>query len=104
PEDLNNNLKQIEDLILKFKFIPIPHKFKSQERFNNDQDDNDGYENEIQIKKIMKTIINQPILVNLWEKIGYEEIFSDYNEFVFHEGFYLIFPRHIPENWISPTL
>ncbi|CAI2199505.1 9061_t:CDS:2, partial [Funneliformis geosporum] len=30
-------------------------------------------------------------------------ICSDYNEFVFHEGFYLIFPRYIPENWISPT-
>ncbi|CAG8719267.1 1138_t:CDS:1, partial [Funneliformis mosseae] len=107
PKVLNKNLKQIENLILNFKFIPFPHRSNSfLLKFDNVfhyhqgvQPFKDGYESESQIKTIVRAIISKPNLVNLWKEIGYEEICVDFNELAFIS----LFPRYSSLNWNFPT-
>jgi hypothetical protein len=114
PLKLQQNLKQIKDLIIKKNFIPFPPCPKSDTleyplnyiRFLQERDDDyprkDGYENYRQLNIIARAIILHPELTNLWKRIGYYDICQDLNQLVI-EGFFIsIFPNNPPPDWKRP--
>ncbi|GBC04912.1 hypothetical protein RclHR1_05940003 [Rhizophagus clarus] len=110
PSILFKNLQSIEDLIINKKFIPFPPRPRHTPTYIShpggdieEYPSRDGYENNRQINLISRAILIHPDLVNLWKKIGYNEICSDLNELVVEGSLLVYLPPNPPDNWVCPS-
>ncbi|PKK71113.1 hypothetical protein RhiirC2_865796 [Rhizophagus irregularis] len=114
PQKLFQNLGEIKDLILNKRFIPFPPRPKPiyedsidyiqlmQANSHEEYPSRDGYENYQQLSDVSRAILIHPDLVNMWKKIGYYEICSDFNELVIQGAISNLFPREPPTDWECP--
>ncbi|RIB08340.1 hypothetical protein C2G38_2211906 [Gigaspora rosea] len=109
---LAKNIDQIKDMILRFKFIPLPPRNLDNLPENNDQESitpeeyppNDGHENLRQLITIARSMIICKEIVNLWKEIGYYEICNDVNDLVMQGALLIMFPRNHHQDGPCPTL
>ncbi|CAG8551808.1 4013_t:CDS:1 [Paraglomus brasilianum] len=108
---LQDNINEIERLITTFRFAPFPsrrrHIPESTESRSVNYDDYppaDGYENVRQLNVIARAILIQPNLVNVWKKIGYNEIVHDVNDLVMQGSLLILYPPTPTACWVKPGL
>jgi hypothetical protein len=109
-DKISENIKYINDLILKRNFIPFPPRPRNA-LVNKTSSGSviiqfppiDGYENNRELNLISRAIIFRPEFVSLWKKIGYNEVCSDLNELVVEGELLICFPPNPSSNWTCPT-
>ncbi|CAG8459337.1 5994_t:CDS:1 [Cetraspora pellucida] len=114
PLVLTKNMDQIKDLILRFKFIPLPPRKLDIQPANNNQENNsstseeyppkDGHENNRQLNVIARSILICKDIVNLWKEIGYYEICHDVNDLVMQGSLLIMFPPTPSSRWSKPDI
>ncbi|RIA86032.1 hypothetical protein C1645_741146 [Glomus cerebriforme] len=97
-----DNLNEIENLILEYKFIPFPYRPKILPTTEN-YPSSDGYENNKQIHLLSRAVLIYPNIVKYWKQIGYHEVCRDLNDIVIKGMFMTFFPMTPPANWVCPT-
>ncbi|RIB13235.1 hypothetical protein C2G38_2041138 [Gigaspora rosea] len=112
PLVLEKNIDQIKDLILRFKFIPLPPRNLDNLPGNNDQESimpeeyppKDGHENNRQLNVIARSILICKEIVNLWKEIGYYEICYDVNDLIMQGALLIMFPPQPSSRWSMPDI
>ncbi|RIB21971.1 hypothetical protein C2G38_2033973 [Gigaspora rosea] len=110
PLVLAKNIDQIKDLILRFKFIPLPPRSLDNLPENISQENippeeyppNDGHENIRHLIAIASSILICKDIVNLWKEIGYHEICYDVNDLVMQGALVIMFPPQLSSKWSMP--
>ncbi|CAG8742938.1 23550_t:CDS:1, partial [Cetraspora pellucida] len=101
---LLENINNLQNLILKMKFIPFPQRMKHVQENLNEYPAKDGYENNRQLNGIVRSILIYKDLVHLWKQIGYHEICKDMNDLVMKGALLLLFPSKPFVGWARPTV
>ncbi|RIB21972.1 hypothetical protein C2G38_2033974 [Gigaspora rosea] len=112
PLVLAKNIDQIKDLILRFKFIPLPPRNLDNLPENNIQENNvpeeyppiDGHENIRHLITIARSISICKEIINLWKEIGYYEICYDVNNFVMQGAILIMFLPQPSSRWSIPDI
>ncbi|RIB08339.1 hypothetical protein C2G38_2045247 [Gigaspora rosea] len=112
PLVLAKNIDQIKDLILRFKFIPLPPRnLDNLPEINNQENitpeeypPKDGHENKCQLNVIARSILICKEIVNLWKEIGYYEICYDVNDLVMQGALLIMFPQQPSSRWYMPDI
>ncbi|RIB13238.1 hypothetical protein C2G38_2326388 [Gigaspora rosea] len=112
PLVLAKNFDQIKDLILRFKFIPLPPKSLDNLSENNRQENivpeeyppNDGHEKLRQLITIARPILICKDVVNWWKGIGYSEICNDVNDLVMQVALLIMFHPQPSSRWSIPDI
>ncbi|CAG8437718.1 8305_t:CDS:1, partial [Scutellospora calospora] len=96
PLVMESNIKNIESLIINFKFIPFPPRINNgEEGVNVAYPSFDGFENNKQLNVIARSILLNLKLVNLWKSIGYHDICNHVNSLVMQGAMLILFPPHV---------
>ncbi|RIB08338.1 hypothetical protein C2G38_2045246 [Gigaspora rosea] len=112
PLVLAKNIDQIKDLILRFKFIPLPPRYPDNLPENNNQENSipeeyppkDGHENRRQLNVIARSVLICKEIINLWKEIGYYEICHDVNDLVMQGALLILFPPQSSSKWSMPDI
>ncbi|CAG8854192.1 7743_t:CDS:2, partial [Gigaspora margarita] len=101
---IQDNVNELEELIIKKKFIPFPLRPYHINMSDEEYPAKDGYKNNRQLNIIAQSILIHKNLVNVWKKIGYHEIVDDVNDLVFQSLLLLLFPPAPSSQTIEQTI
>ncbi|RIB21970.1 hypothetical protein C2G38_2243594 [Gigaspora rosea] len=112
PLVLAKNIEQIKELILRFKFIPLPPRNLDNLPENNNLENitleeyppKDGHENNRQLLTIARSVLICKDVVNLWKEIGYYEICYDVNDLVMQGALIIMFHPQPSSRWSMPDI
>ncbi|CAG8568111.1 10182_t:CDS:1 [Scutellospora calospora] len=102
PLVMAKNMDQIKDLILHFKFIPLPSR--KEKNSIEEYPSKYGHKNKRQLNVIARVVLICKDIVPLWKEIGYYEICHDVNDLVMQGALLIIFPPTPSSGWLKPDI
>lgn len=95
------NSNTITDYLKRRVFIPFPRK-----RGNSNSQKypaEDGFDRDRQYNLLARVVLVYPEIVQIWDSIGYDEIYKDLAPVVFTGKLMVLFPPTPSENWVVPN-